>query len=45
MALIPKQDPTMRVDGGRNLEKLDLYREGGGHRLTSNVSDRNAAGL
>ena len=45
MALIPQHDSTMRVDGGRNLEKLDIYPEGGGHRLTSNVSDKNAAGL
>lgn len=44
MALIPPQDPTMRVDGGRNLEKLDLPGRRG-HRLTSDVSDRNAAGL
>lgn len=45
MALIPQQDPTIRVDGGRSLEKLDLYREGGGHRLASNVSARNATGF
>ena len=31
------------VDGERNLEKLNLYREGVGQREANNVSDRSAA--
>ena len=43
MALIPPQDPMVLVDGERNLEKLNLYREGVGQREANNVSDRSAA--